>query len=512
MSTITRYLALVFTIMLIMTACTTNRQQISQQTKASLKSAYGFYKKNNFQQAEPLYLTVLEDNPDNLIALRRLGDITLSKSDQYAERSVEFYEGAYVLYNRAITITQTFNNLSKDEKISLLEMQTLRELCWKRIVIAGEDKMKQQDSIAALEIFKKANNLDPNRTELVNYLLDIDYKLGKAYYKKGMWDLAKTNLESALSKEPERVTVLTMLIDVYKKNNLPLRRAELMEKLALINADENIMCDAGNIYKEQGNIKNAELAYRSAIKLKSDFYRANVSLTNLLYDNNQIELALEQLNFAEMLNDTDLNDLIATYEYSERKSLFGKLIKFKLNNIENNLQNLSISELENAINIACAYGNDKQKTQFVLQKKLVEQRIADEKLAEEIRIKAEQIAEIERLREEKLAEEKRLAEKKQLHAKAYKKIQGKYWGNELYMEPGYYIIVRSDGKFSHFCPDVPFLGRVLKSHTDTGYLEIDSINDSSITGTAHVTKGYGNSVPFRIVGNHFYWNGLDHCK
>ena len=58
--------------------------KLSPQGNVNLKTADVYYSQQDVEQAEIYYLKVLEDNPDHAIALRRLGDISLFKAENFS--------------------------------------------------------------------------------------------------------------------------------------------------------------------------------------------------------------------------------------------------------------------------------------------------------------------------------------------------------------------------------------------------------------------------------------------
>ena len=127
--------------LLVLTACSTARQKLSPQGNVNLKTADVYYSQQDVEQAEIYYLKVLEDNPDHAIALRRLGDISLFKAENFTAREVEFYEDAYHYYAKAISVTEQFPNLTDQDRIDLRDMKKRKERAWTRIFLAaGKEK------------------------------------------------------------------------------------------------------------------------------------------------------------------------------------------------------------------------------------------------------------------------------------------------------------------------------------------------------------------------------------
>lgn len=95
-----------------------------------MKTADVYYSQQDVEQAEIYYLKVLEDNPDYVIALERLGDISLLKLKILQAKEVEYYEDAYEYYTKAISITEQFPKSTDQDRIDLRDMRKRKERAW----------------------------------------------------------------------------------------------------------------------------------------------------------------------------------------------------------------------------------------------------------------------------------------------------------------------------------------------------------------------------------------------
>ncbi|MDY0219490.1 MAG: tetratricopeptide repeat protein, partial [Candidatus Cloacimonas acidaminovorans] len=200
--------------LLVLTACSTARQKLSPQGNVNLKTADVYYSQQDVEQAEIYYLKVLEDNPDHAIALRRLGDISLFKAENFSAREVEFYEDAYHYYTKAISVTEQFPNLTDQDRIDLRDMKKRKERAWTRIFLAAGKEKEAGNTQRAMEIYELAHKLEPERPEPMIQLKNI--------YLVELKDDVKAEqiLQQLLQKDPDKLEYLMeMGTFYYNKGN-----------------------------------------------------------------------------------------------------------------------------------------------------------------------------------------------------------------------------------------------------------------------------------------------------
>ncbi len=196
-----KLIIILLTLALALGACSAfkTRQKLSPQANVNAKTAGVYYAQQNVDKAEQFYLKVLEEHPDHAISLRRMADINLHKAENFPDRSVEYNKNAYELYNQALAVYQTFDNLSDEERLDIRDMTRRREGAWTRIYRAGDASLQAGDTQEAMEYFELANELNPDRYEPLIRLKDI--------YQKELKDDAKAEeiLLSLIAKDPENL-------------------------------------------------------------------------------------------------------------------------------------------------------------------------------------------------------------------------------------------------------------------------------------------------------------------
>lgn len=160
-----KQIIIVLAVMLLLGACAAPRQKLSPQANVALKSANVYYAQKDTEKALPLYEQVLANNPDHVIALRRVGDINLYNGETFTGKAVEYNKAAYESYSRALKAYETFVETTDDDVIDKRDIAKRKESAWIRIYKEGEKLRTEGNSKDALEIFRLSYNLDTNRIE-----------------------------------------------------------------------------------------------------------------------------------------------------------------------------------------------------------------------------------------------------------------------------------------------------------------------------------------------------------
>ncbi|GAB1468816.1 hypothetical protein MASR2M64_15710 [Candidatus Cloacimonadota bacterium] len=170
-------------------------------------------------------------------------------------------------------------------------------------------------------------------------LKDANYYLGATYYKSGKLDDAIVILNKNLEKDPEHQPSLLMLMDIYEQTNKPLKRLEVMEKVAAMNNDEELWLSIANLYVEQGDNTKAETALLKAIALEPDFALAQSRLAFLLYDQGRYADSIPYLEFAfDRYPENDLISRRLAVAYQKSNRMDEAIAKYELV-IKNNPSN-----------------------------------------------------------------------------------------------------------------------------------------------------------------------------
>jgi tetratricopeptide (TPR) repeat protein len=250
-------------LILVLSACSNARQKLSPQGNVNFKTANVYYQQKNVEQAETYYLKVLEDNPDHVVALRRMADINLFNGEQFLERTIEFNQKAFDYYIRAITITEAFPELTDQEKIDLRDMKKRRDSAWTRIYLAAEAQLKEGNTQAAMTTFELANKLNPSRPEPMIQLKNI--------YQNQLKDDAKTEqiLLTLLKDDPDNLNYLQEIGAFYYNKDNYTEAVKYFEKAKLqLPRDVNNYMNLSASYYDLQDYPKAMAAMQMALEIE----------------------------------------------------------------------------------------------------------------------------------------------------------------------------------------------------------------------------------------------------
>ncbi len=182
-------------IMLVLTACSANRQKLSPQANLNLKSANVYFQQKDneasLQKALDLYEKVLTNNPEHVLALKRSADLhlyfatpiepkKLEKDNRveyvnmnYADEVIAHLKVTYQRYGEVARVMDTFPKLSEDEKFMRRDAIRKKESSWVRMYKIGQLLLEQKNYDKAEETFLYVHNLDQTRQEPMRALVAL---------------------------------------------------------------------------------------------------------------------------------------------------------------------------------------------------------------------------------------------------------------------------------------------------------------------------------------------------
>jgi len=182
-------------ILLILTACSANRQKLSPQGNLNLKSANVYFQQKDnetsLQKALALYEKVLLVNPQHVLALKRSADLhlffatpiepkKLEKDNkveyvnlEYAPEVIEHFKITYARYGEVVNVMNTFEKLNEEEKSMKRDATKKKESSWVRLFKIGQVLFDQKQYPEAISVFEYVNNLEPTRQEPLRMLVAV---------------------------------------------------------------------------------------------------------------------------------------------------------------------------------------------------------------------------------------------------------------------------------------------------------------------------------------------------
>jgi tetratricopeptide (TPR) repeat protein len=244
---------------------------------------------------------IIDSNPKFAMPYHRLGRIYYSEND--------FNEAVYY-FRKAIDINPF--NISYQNDITNIAKKLLQE---------GDKIFKRKNYESAVEKYIQSTKIDP--TYAVAF-----YKVGKAYYKIGDFDLSKVNLEQAIEIDEIHVQSLKLLGDIESKD---------------------------------GNDEKAVYWYEKAVKANSNYHIAHYALGKSYYRLQKNEPALMALNSAVMVDPTyakayeligiiyqsngKLDESISSFQLAVANNSKAYIANFRLASVLNELKNYSEAKL-----------------------------------------------------------------------------------------------------------------------------------------------------------------------
>ena len=124
---------------------------------------------------------------------------------------------------------------------------------------------------------------------------DAHINLGKAYASQGRWDVAMSELQTALQLDPDCVEAHSNLGVVYfSQGQLDRAIAEYQTALRLDASNVDAHNNLGVAYKSQGQLDMAIAEYQTALRLDPDNVKAHTNLGNLYASQGQLDRAIAE--------------------------------------------------------------------------------------------------------------------------------------------------------------------------------------------------------------------------
>jgi protein O-GlcNAc transferase len=263
---------------------------LPMEISESLAAALPLHRKGNLDEAEKIYLSVLERCPNHADALHLFGIVKRQRG-------------------------------LLDEAIPLLEKAcNLRPASGQFLIDCADCLLEKKEFERAIRYYERAMTLMPNDVSIYFNIAGCFHALGNLAY-------ARQNLQKTLELRPDHFEALFDLAQLYRSETDYKRALTCLEKaLALrpdfaaghycaglvweaigdseralayfreaVRLDDGLAAahnDLGNLLHSLGDITSAIAAYRHALIVKPDFYEAYFNLANCLRETDQLDEAM----------------------------------------------------------------------------------------------------------------------------------------------------------------------------------------------------------------------------
>lgn len=305
-------------VLLILTACSANRQKLSPQANLNLKSANVYFQQKDsetsLQRALDLYEQVLLDNPEHVVALKRSADLhlhfatpiepkKLERDDlveyvnlEFADRAIDHFKITFVRYGEVVRVMDTFPKLSEDEKFTRRDAIRKKESSWVRMYRIGQILMDQKQYPEAIEIFEYVHNLDETRQEPLRALVAV-------YQETENAEQSKIYLDKIMAISPDDPDLMRLMGAYYYNREDYVQAMPYFQRvLALAPLDTNNMLLLSSAYTEQ-------IEYQQALDLLVRVLRFEPQNLDVLLSARDLSRALEnteaEIDYMKKIVDID---------------------------------------------------------------------------------------------------------------------------------------------------------------------------------------------------------------
>jgi tetratricopeptide (TPR) repeat protein len=283
------FIILAISISIFGISCANAKEKMTPKGKVNLRNANMYLQQMKLDKAMSFYEEVLKENPNNLEAIKKTGDIyfawgeekgsqpidTLkSQDDQQLQKikhdveSVDAYYNAFQKYTRFQELVKDRTDLTKDEDGWKVETAKKMLGCEARIFNIGKIYVTSADYETAVPIFEKLHSMDPQKPEAMKMLLFIylDQQSSateneKASYNAKIEDL----LNKLLEINPNDLDTLSKLGAFYYTNKQTDKALEIFKKIEVQKPKDidNLFSMVG-IYNDK---KMSKEAYETDLKI-----------------------------------------------------------------------------------------------------------------------------------------------------------------------------------------------------------------------------------------------------
>jgi tetratricopeptide (TPR) repeat protein len=269
---------------LLLSACSSNRQKLSPQANLYLKSANVYYsQKDNddlLKKALGLYEKVLADNPNHVIALKRSADLNYffalriepKKDDktgtisglENASEAIRLFKITYGKYDSVVTVMNTFEKLNDEERSIKRDAARKKESSWVKIFRISQMQIEKAQYPEAKTNLETLISLDPNRQEPLRSMVI----LAQASQDTTSFELYLTKV---LAQSPDDKDMLRMLgVHYYNKQEYA-KAITYFEKIMNMDlTDLDNLTNLTNAYYELGDYNAANAVNQRILRIEPD--------------------------------------------------------------------------------------------------------------------------------------------------------------------------------------------------------------------------------------------------
>lgn len=284
-----------------------------------IASAEKLVAKGKIEPAIKEYERLLEDNPNDVNTLNRIGDlwVRVNRNDEavkvFAKIAQHYSKDGFFL--KAIAIYKKINKLDPsmlDVYAKLADLYAKQGLAMEaksQYQVLADYYIKHGDPKNALAIYKKISELDPNSINVHVKLADLysssnqpvealkEYdRVGRMLLKRGMLDEAVQVFKKALKIEPKNTDLVDSLVTALLEAKDFENATQITQSALELNKDNSrLLAILGKIHLGRGDTAGARAALERSLAADPDDVSARETIADLSLKQNDATKALEML-------------------------------------------------------------------------------------------------------------------------------------------------------------------------------------------------------------------------
>ena len=201
----------VMSILVLFSACSSGgglpeSQRLVGPSRMNMRSGNMYMNIQEFDNALERYLEVVKENPENIEALKIIGDIFFHYAEENPSKAKEYYTDAHIYYGRAIAAYIEIKELGRfpNLKDRVDDAQLRKMACWARLFNLGQRLYSEESYDIAIQSFYDLAELAPDSTKTyimiatIHQIQDNNEKAAEYYYRIANQDdkdiISRTNL------------------------------------------------------------------------------------------------------------------------------------------------------------------------------------------------------------------------------------------------------------------------------------------------------------------------------
>jgi pilus assembly protein FimV len=293
---------------------------MAAQRDKVIASAEKLVARGKIEPAIKEYERLLDDNPNDVNTLNRIGDlwVRINRTDEAVKvftRIADHYskDGFFL---KAIAIYKKINKLDPSKldiyaKLAdLYARQGLAMEAKSQYQVLADYYLKHSDPGNALVIYRKISELDPNSINVHAKLADLyaqngqtpealkEYeRVGRMLLKRGMLDEAVQVFRKALKIDPKNVELVDSLVTSLLEARDVAKAQQVIDTALEINPNEpRLLAMLGRIQLSSGDVGRAKETLERALASNSEDASVRETLADLYLRLNNPDRALEMVN------------------------------------------------------------------------------------------------------------------------------------------------------------------------------------------------------------------------